>query len=45
MTASSDGSEKVQEEYVIAKQHDSDKEQSDSISETTHEMFGDGVHI
>ena len=34
-------SEKVQEEYVIAKEHEPDKEQSDSFSETTHEMFSD----
>ena len=40
---SSDDSEKVQEEYVIAKEHEPDKEQSDSFSETTHEMFSD-VH-
>ena len=32
---SSDDSEKVQEEYVIAKEHEPDKEQSDSFSETT----------
>ena len=36
---SSDDSENVQEEYVIAKEHEPDKEQSDSFSETTHEMF------
>ena len=40
---SSDDGEKVQEEYVIAKEHERDKEQSDSFSETTHEMFSD-VH-
>ena len=40
---SSDDSEKVQEEYVIAKEHEPDKEQGDSFSETTHEMFCD-VH-
>ena len=32
---------KVQEEYVIAKEHEPDKEQSDNFSETTHEMFSD----
>ena len=36
---SSDDSEKVQEEYVIAKEHEPDKEQSDSLSETTHEIL------
>ena len=40
---SSDDSEKVQEEYVIAKEHEPDREQSDSFSETTHETFSD-VH-
>ena len=40
---SSDDSEKVQDEYVIAKEHEHDKEQNDSFSETTHEMFSD-VH-
>ena len=40
---SSDDSEKVQEEYVIAKEHEPDKERSDSFSETTHEVFSD-VH-
>ena len=40
---SSDDSEKVQEEYVIAKEHEPDKEQSDSFSEMTDEMFSD-VH-
>ena len=40
---SSDDSEKVQEEYVIANEHEPDKEQSESFSETTHEMFSD-VH-
>ena len=40
---SSDDSEKVQEEYVIAKENEPDKEQNDSFSETTHEMFCD-VH-
>ena len=38
---SSDDSEKLQEEYVIAKEHEPDKEQSDSFTETTHEMFSD----
>ena len=38
---SSDDSEKVQEEYVIDKEHEHDKEQSDSFSETTHEMFSE----
>ena len=38
---SSDDSEKMQEEYVIAKEHEPDKEQGDSFSETTHEMFCD----
>ena len=38
---SSDDSEKVEEEYVIAKEHEPDKEQRDSFSETTHEMFSD----
>ena len=40
---SSDDSVKVQEEYMIAEEHDPDKEQSDSFSETTHEMFSE-VH-
>ena len=40
---SSDDSEKVQEEYMIAKEHEHDKEQSDSFSETTHKMFSE-VH-
>ena len=40
---SSDDSENVQEEYVIPKEHDPDKEQSDSFSEMTNEMFSD-VH-
>ena len=33
----------MQEEYVIANEHEPDKEQSESFSETTHEMFSD-VH-
>ena len=40
---SSDDSEKVEEEYVIAKEHEPDKEQIDSFSEATHEMISD-VH-
>ena len=40
---SSDDSEKVQEEYVIAKEHEPDKEKSERFSETTLEMFCD-VH-
>ena len=38
---SSDDSEKMQEEHAIAKEHEPDEEQSDSFSETTHEMFSD----
>ena len=34
---SSDDSEKVQEEYVITKEHEPDKDESESFSETTHE--------
>ena len=40
---SSDDSEKVLEEYVIAKEYEPDKEQSDSFSETIHEVYSD-VH-
>ena len=40
---SSDDSEKMQEEHAIAKEHEPDEEQSDSFSETTHEMCCD-VH-
>ena len=38
---SSDDSEKVQEEYVIAKEHEPDRQQSDSFREMTQEMFSD----
>ena len=40
---SSDDSEKVQEEHVLPKNMNPDKEQSDSFSETIHEMYSD-VH-
>ena len=35
---SSDDSEKLQEEYVIAKEHEPDKEQSDSFSDDTRDV-------